>query len=113
MPGMARETGGMMLCESCTGRIITEENWRKHIPARREMTGADILANPMALFDQIQNANGDAIVKLCKRHGFTPDEARAKARELAQAWWVDPSNGEAAAATFWKTPPKKWWEFWK
>ena len=121
MLGMSHETGNMLLCESCTSEILNEKNWAKKIPKQREMTGADILANPMALLGNIRSANGDSIVTLCKRHGFTPEQAKAEARGFALLWWGKPETERAAvsnlAALFWKSGNnnvgKKWWQFWK
>jgi len=101
LPGTQQLTGNMMLCSDCTNKTINPDNWRRRIPERRELTGADILADPKALLDNIRAANEDSIVQNCRTHGFTPEQAKAKARELAQRWWRDPETAQRENARFW------------
>jgi len=104
LPGMEQLTGNMMLCEECTNRIITVENWlRAPSPSRREISGADFLANPSAMFDTMRRTNEDSIIQNCQAHGFTPNQAKAKARELAQQWWIDPESAQRESARFWSS----------
>jgi hypothetical protein len=103
MPGMLQETGNMMLCDRCANEIVSAAGYGKTLPAQREITGADLLADPMIMLKMMKEHNAASIVKLCKTHGFTPEQAKAKARELAQKWWDDPNNAQLESAAFWKS----------
>ena len=101
VPGMKQLTGNMLLCEDCTTKIMTPEQWRKEIPKQRELSGTDILANPNALLDMMHEVNADSIVQNCKERGLTPEQAKAKAREFAKRWWTAPEATQRESAKFW------------
>jgi len=102
--GAVLETGNMLLCENCTNRICSPEGFAKKMPASQELS-ADFLADPGNLKRLMRDSNMVSIVQKCKAHGFTPEQAKAKAHEFALLWW---SNGEVdqvgkQAKTFWKS----------
>lgn len=100
-------TGNMLLCEDCTALIVTPENWTKEIPKRRELSGEDILSNPNALLDMINLVNADSIVQGCKKKGFSPEQAKEKARDFARRWWNEPNATEVESAKFWSSGVSK------
>ncbi len=106
-PGAEQEVGNMLLCPACTDQVVTTEAWATPAPATRVHSGAAVLDDPSALKKSIERANRDSIVLLCRRHGLTPDAAKATARDLAQRWWKDPEKEQASAAAFWRVPPKR------
>ena len=101
--GTLQETGTMLLCEACTDQIVNEETWLQPITEQREISALDVLDNPQLLRDTRKAADRDSIVKRCKAHEFTPEQARAKAQELASVWWANQETGEREARAFWRS----------
>ena len=103
--GTPQETGNMMLCDDCTGQIITPDGYASQGPDVQEVSGADILDNPFGLMEMMRKANDSAIIKRCRAHGLTPEQAREKAREFAVMWWKDSDAAQVASRDFWKSTP--------
>jgi hypothetical protein len=112
--------GNMLLCDDCTLKIVNDDNWAKDskladymaemrlydaIEDQRGMTGPDILAHRPVVATALREANEVSIVYGCKLRGFTPEQAKAKGRELAIRWWDNPQSASAQAAAFWTAAP--------
>lgn len=106
MPGLMLDVGNMLLCDACTDQIVNDANWAKTVPAQKEMSAQDFLANSMALMEAFDDVKANGIIAVCKSHGFTPQQARDKARILAIQWWVDPQAAQAESAAFWTSASK-------
>ncbi len=102
IPGHQQLIGNMMLCQTCTDRIISTESWTK-TPERQkqELNPSDVLEDPAAFLNAIKATNEASIVRNCRSHGLTPEAAKCKAREFALMWWQDPVKANSEAAAFW------------
>lgn len=113
MTGMEMETGNMLLCEKCANEIVSEEGYKKYsksIATKQKFEIDDIIGDKdkyWSFYNALGEANTESIVTLCKAHGFTPEEAKAKAHELALLWWEDNQKGALEAANFWKSSAKE------
>jgi len=109
MLGMAMETGNILLCEKCTNEIVSTEGYRKYSKSASTVQSFDMedVISGKSKFSDLYNAYGDAIavsvVTLCKAHCFTPEQAKAKAREFAILWWKDNQKGASECAKFWQS----------
>ena len=100
--GVVLETGNMLLCQKCTDRICSPEGFAKKIPASQELSGG-ILVDPGEYSRMMRDANLVSIVQRCKAHGFTPEQAKAKAHEFALLWWTNREKAQLDSAAFWKS----------
>ena len=93
MPSMEMETGNMLLCEKCANEIVSEEGYKKYsksMATKQKLEIDDIIGDKdkyLSFYNALGEANTESIVTLCKAHGFTPEEAKARAHELALLWW--------------------------
>lgn len=99
---LGQVTGNMLLCERCTKNVITEVAFTK---AQHTNVNTDdfVRLSGQERIEAVRAMNAAGIVQVCKIHGFTPTEAREKARELALAWWAAPAKAEEIGL-FWKYP---------
>lgn len=96
---MGMTVGNMFLCEACTASVITEDMFAKQF--------APTVVNPedlTAMREAMNAANAAGIAERCRVLGLSPDQARAKAKELANQYWNDPEKAGKAIQTFWTSP---------
>jgi hypothetical protein len=89
--------GNMLLCASCTNRIITDQTFA----APRKHSGSFDLLSLQG--NKLNELNAEAIVARCKRFGFTPSQAKQKAKELGLEFHKDKDHGQDLVYTFWKS----------
>jgi len=93
-----QETGNLLLCDECAASVFAPENW--------DHAGGNVEAlqttDPEEMRQAMRRANKASIAVVCRSHGMTPAEAKAKARELAIRWWDDPRMGAVEVSAFWK-----------
>ncbi len=99
-PGNIQEVGNMLLCKKCTNKICSKSGFDKEIPAVQKFSGAEDM---MKIWTMMNDANHVSIVKRCKVHGFSPTQAKAKAREFATLYWQNPKKAERKSEKFWKS----------
>lgn len=99
-PGQLTETGAMLLCKDCAQEFVNEATWSG---TRKEQSLVDISTSSHAeTLDAIKRGNVQGIVKWCKTHGLSPNEAKEKAHALAVRWWDNPEEGAREAIAFWR-----------
>ena len=104
-PGDIGETGNVLLCDECTRQICSPEGFAKGMPEDSGGGHRNLLArllDPMTMIRFVKEANAASIVQRAKKHEFSPEQAAARARELAELWWEDRGKAEAESAAFWK-----------
>lgn len=89
--------GNMLLCKACTDRIISTESFAA---PRKYSVSFDLLS---INGDQMREINAEAIIARCKRFGFTPSQAKQKAKELGLAFHKDKMHGQDLIYEFWRS----------
>jgi hypothetical protein len=89
--------GNMLLCSSCTNRIISDQTFA----APRKHSGSFDLLSLQG--NKLNELNAESIVTRCKRFGFTPSQAKQKAKELGLEFHKDNDHGQELAYTFWRS----------
>lgn len=91
-----RTVGNMLLCDACTAAVITDDMFGKRFAPTAVRAGDEV-----AMREATNAATAAGIAERCRAHGFAPDQAKAKARELATRFWNDLANGGQAVRAFW------------
>ena len=106
LPGMAQAPGNMLLCQTCTDQIINDENLSAKPFVPDEISATDVLGDPALLVEAANKVQDSSIIKLCSKHGFTPQQAKEKAHSLALIWWKDKQKAQIESVSFWKSEKK-------
>ena len=104
--GLSLGTGHVFLCKRCADEIVSIASFDKVMSNVSDLSGLDVLAEPSQMMQMIKEANAGSIVEHCKRHGLTPEAAKAKAHEFAVLWWKDKDKGNSEACSFWRSADK-------
>ena len=89
------ELGTILYCEECASALFTTKVWQEAKALEVEMDADDLQSTEgkEARFEVI----GFSIALRAKRRGFSPEESRAEARELAKMWWQNQEKARQAA----------------
>ena len=90
--------GNQLLCESCTEQVVNERTFSDEIVEYPPTFGF----NTMPIEDYDKKVS-EGIISTCRKHGFNVEQAKNKAKELANLFWEKQDDGLREALLFWKS----------